>query len=113
MTVKRLAALALGWLAVFFTGIFIGADVFWAVYWAGWFFVVFMIPELYWAFVNARYTVSAETWRFESLRYNPKDPFTFAHWTAIHWVFGWVYFVFAVLLGIHLVFGTKLFIFWG
>lgn len=109
-SLKRLFGLFLVWVATFITGIFVGGDAFWAAYWFGWFFVVFAVPEIFWAFTNAQYTVSDTTWRFESLHYNPVRPFSFADWTAIHWIFAIVYFVFAILLGLHLIFGIKLFI---
>lgn len=109
-TFKRLGAVFVAWLATFITGIFVGGDLFWASYWFGWFFVVFMVPELFFAFTNSRYTLSDETWRFESLHYNPARPFSFADWTGVHWLFAVVYLIFMTLLGIHLVFGLKLFI---
>lgn len=110
-TLKRGLALLGAWFLVFTTGIFIGADVFWALYWLAWFFVVFLVPEVYWYVVNSRYTVSDETWRFESL--NRSAPYNFAHWTPVHWVFAVVYFAFMFTLGLHLIFGSKLFGFLG
>lgn len=110
-TAKRLLAFLGGWVTTFLIGLFVGGDLFWALYWLCWFFVVFMVPEVYWVVVNSRYTVSEETWRFESL--NKMHPFIFTDWTASHWVFAAVYLVGAILLGLHLVFGFKLFLVYG
>lgn len=106
-TAKRALICLAAWAGIFFTGLFVGGDLFWALYWLAWFFVVFLVPELYWALVNSRYTVSEETWRFENL--NPAQPFNFGHWTGVHWIFAVVYFAFMFSLGMHLVFGFKLF----
>lgn len=80
---------------------------FWAGYWLFWFFGVFLVPELYWAKVNANNTVSDNTWRFENL--DRAHPYDFAHWTPVHWIFGLVFLYFAIRLGLHLVFGLPLF----
>lgn len=82
---------------------FVTGEAYWAAYWLYWFFGVFLVPELTWVFVNSNYTVSDETWRFESL--NMANPYDFSQWTAIHWTFAVVYFVFMFLLGLHLIAG--------
>jgi len=91
--------------AAFFgiAGFFFTGSAFWACYWLFWFFGVFLIPELYWVFTNASFTVTEETWHFEDL--NRSHPYDFSQWTAIHWVFAVFYFIFMFMLGLHLVFG--------
>lgn len=76
---------------------------FWGWYWAFWFFGLFLVPELYWVFVNPLNTVSWNTWRWESL--DMGHPFDFSEWTPIHWTFAAVFVVFMSWLFVHLVFG--------
>jgi len=102
--------MGVGWLSWLVTTLHNGALTFWAGYWLFWFFGVFLIPEVFWAFADPANTVSDNTWRFESL--NKAHPFDFSQWTPIHWIFGVVYVVFLVRLGFHLIFGLPLWRSW-
>ncbi len=76
---------------------------FWAKYWLVWFFGGFLVPEAFWAFVNAKYTVTQETYAFEDM--NARHPLDVADWTPVHWIFGVVMVVFWMWLFGHLVLG--------
>jgi hypothetical protein len=74
----------------------------WGWYWLAC-LVAIVVPEIYWAIVNGRNTISSTIWDIEKL--NLSNPFDFAIWTPLHWtiaitlwlLFGW--------LSVHLAFG--------
>lgn len=66
-----------------------------SVYWAVWFGVAFLGPELYWIVTAPENTLSAQVWHLENL--TPGTPWTFVHflvtalmlWLFFHFTFGW------------------------
>lgn len=71
-------------------------------YWLAW-FIAFLIPEIYWIFVNAKNTLSDNFWAIEHM--DKHHPFNFAEWTPLHWTFGIILLVFTIWLFWHLIFG--------
>jgi hypothetical protein len=74
----------------------------WGAYWAAW-IVFFLIPELYWVFVNSANTLSRETWALEQV--NLSQPFDFGMWTGVHWAIAIVVWLLFLWLSLHLPFG--------
>jgi len=74
----------------------------WGWYWLG---VLAAVagPEVYWAAVNARNTISGEVWGLEHL--DLAHPLDFAAWTPLHWAIAVVVWSLFAWLSVHLPFG--------
>jgi hypothetical protein len=65
-----------------------------SAYWAVWFGVAFLGPELYWVATKPSNTLSAQVWHLENMQ--PGVPWSFAHlmvlfftlWLLFHFTFG-------------------------
>jgi hypothetical protein len=71
-------------------------------YWGLW-LAMFLVPELYWLFTNARYTLSETVWTLENL--NTSQPFDFPMWTDLHWALACLVWALFLWLSLHLPFG--------
>ena len=71
-------------------------------YWLAW-ILAFLIPELYWLWVNHSNTLSDETWALENLNLN--QPYDFPMWTATHWTIAISVWLLFLWLSLHLPFG--------
>lgn len=66
-----------------------------SLYWAVWFGILFLGPELFWLFTAPQNTLSAQVWHLEDLK--PGVPWNFVHflvailvlWLFFHFSFGW------------------------
>lgn len=74
-----------------------------SIYWAIWFFVGFLGPELYFVATNPAGTLSDTVWAFEHL--NISQPFDFRMWTTTHWAMAFTVWLLFLWLSLHLPFG--------
>lgn len=74
----------------------------WSLYWVSW-LLYFLIPELYWLWVNPVNTLSEQVWSFEHL--NMTQPFDFGMWTGVHWAVAVLVWLLFAWLSVHLPFG--------
>jgi hypothetical protein len=73
----------------------------WTGYYGLW-LLFFLVPELYWVFVNPVNTLSDQWWALEHL--DTSDPW-FTQWTPVHWVMFLLVFLLWSWLLLHLPFG--------
>ena len=73
----------------------------WSAYYLG-VFSLFLGPELYWVFVNAKNTLSDQWWALEGL--NHSHPY-FTQWTDVHWLVALMVWALFLWLSLHLPFG--------
>lgn len=73
----------------------------WTAYYGVW-ILWFLIPELYWLFVNPVNTLSEQFWALEHL--DLQDPW-FTQWTPVHWTMFVLVLVLWSWLLLHLPFG--------
>jgi hypothetical protein len=71
-------------------------------YWLAW-ILAFLVPELYFVFVNPLGTLSDSVWALEHL--DVTAPFDWAMWNATHWAIAILVWLTFAWLSVHIPFG--------
>jgi hypothetical protein len=73
-----------------------------SLYWLAW-LIAFLVPELYFVFVNPNNTLSDTVWSLEGVNF--AQPFDFAMWTDVHWAIALGVWLLFAWLSLHFPFG--------